>query len=370
MVMKMTCIVQIITPNQTIVSADDAVTMENRIFDGMEKIHILSNDPPIVMMVYGNSDFENIPLENIISEYCKKTDFRKTDSVLKVKDDFLNYINNNLKTETIEEYLNVHLNAFKKEISKELENIDLKCLIQKKEKNNKTTEFKKYALDFEDLIPSNLTKKEKEILGNILEYYFFENLKDKRSGIVISGISKETMKASYSQFEMMLNTGNKVIYEDLDENINVEGNDIKIFAQDEVIKSFLNGIDKEMQQEISASLDYYINATLENLYTNLKEKELLDLNELKIIKDEINTLNENSIAEYTFEDDLTNKKIDNMTKISEELDRMSKEELINMSKILINITRIKQIINSERETVGGNVNTFALSLKHGVEKIN
>ena len=47
---------------------------------------------------------------------------------------------------------------------------------------------------------------------------------------------------------------------------------------------------------------------------------------------------------------------------------MSKGELIKMSKTLINITRFKQIMNSERETVGGNVTTFVLSLKKGIEK--
>jgi hypothetical protein len=32
------------------------------------------------------------------------------------------------------------------------------------------------------------------------------------------------------------------------------------------------------------------------------------------------------------------------------------------------MTRLKQIINLERETVGGNVTTFVLSLKKGIEK--
>ena len=47
---------------------------------------------------------------------------------------------------------------------------------------------------------------------------------------------------------------------------------------------------------------------------------------------------------------------------------MSKEELVKLSKTLIDITRFKQIINSERETVGGNVTTFVLSLNKGIEK--
>lgn len=39
------------------------------------------------------------------------------------------------------------------------------------------------------------------------------------------------MKGSYIQFEMILNTKEKVIFEDIDEDINVNGSKIKIFAQ-------------------------------------------------------------------------------------------------------------------------------------------
>ena len=81
----MTCLVLIITPVLIILAADDAVTLENRIYGGAEKIFGLSNDPPIAMMVYGNSDFRDHPLENLISEYIKKTDFNKENTVLKLK---------------------------------------------------------------------------------------------------------------------------------------------------------------------------------------------------------------------------------------------------------------------------------------------
>ena len=84
-VVKMTCLILIITSILIVLAADDAVTLENRIYEGMEKIHGLSNDPPISMMIYGNSDFSGIPLENIISEYKKKTDFKKVNTILKEK---------------------------------------------------------------------------------------------------------------------------------------------------------------------------------------------------------------------------------------------------------------------------------------------
>lgn len=146
---KMTCLVLIITSILIVLAADDAVTLENRIYEGMEKIHGLSNDPPIAMMIYGNSDFCGIPPENIISEFKKKTDFKKINTVLKVKDEFLKFTNETLQVETVEEYLERELEKFKEEIKDNLNEIDLKQLTKQKERIYKFKCFEGYILDFE-----------------------------------------------------------------------------------------------------------------------------------------------------------------------------------------------------------------------------
>jgi hypothetical protein len=163
----MTCLVLIITSILIVLAADDAVTLENRIYEGMEKICGLSNDPPISMMIYGNSDFCGIPLENIISEFKKKTDFTKIDTVLKVKNAFLSYVNETLNAETVEEYLYNELKKFKEEIKEDLKEIDLKYLTQQKENIQKLECFEKYPLNFEDILPKYLTIGEKRIGENV-----------------------------------------------------------------------------------------------------------------------------------------------------------------------------------------------------------
>ena len=170
----MTCLILIITATLIVLAADDAVTLENRIYGGIEKIHELSNDPPISIMIYGNSEFCNIPLENIISEYKKKTDFKKIDTVVKVKKDLLNFINKSLKSQKIEKYLNEELKQFKLEIKNDLDNINLKKITLEKEKIQKIKEFETVSLTFEDILPNNLTKKELELLNNNLEYVFLK----------------------------------------------------------------------------------------------------------------------------------------------------------------------------------------------------
>lgn len=280
----MTCLVLIITSVLIILAADDAVTLENRIYQGIEKIYELSNDPPISVMIYGNSDFCEIPLENIISEFKKKTDFKKINTVLKVKKEFLNFNNNILQVETVENYLKKELKKFKEEINDNLNEMDIHHLTKQKERIQKFKCFEKYQLDFEDVLPKNLTSNEIEILKNNLEHIFFENLNEKRSGIVISGIDKQSMKSSYTQFEMILNTANNVIFENMSEEIDVSGSKIKIFAQNQVIESFLNGIDEELQDEITNNLPNYIEKTLDYLLKIMKEKRILSKNEYDQMK--------------------------------------------------------------------------------------
>lgn len=364
----MTCLILIVTSILIVLAADDAVTLENRIYDGIDKIHELSTNPPLSMMIYGNSDFENIPLENIISEYIENTDFKKINTVLKVKDDFLKFCNTKLETRQISEYLGNELKKFKAEISTELNETTLSYLTTKKEKIQKPIEFQEYDLDFEDIIPTHLTKEEIAILKNNLEYIFLENLDENNCGIVIAGIDKNTMKGSYCQFEMILNTEDKVLTNDIDEDIDITGSKIKIFAQNEVIKGFLNGIDEDLQEELSNNLLSYINNTLDYLLEDIQSKTLFDLNDVDRLREEIELFKENSVAKYDFEDHLSNMKIENIKKVSEELEGMSKDELVKMSKTLIDITRLNQIIHSERETVGKNVTTIVLSLKNGIEK--
>jgi hypothetical protein len=166
--------VLIITSILIVLAADDAVTLENRIYEGMEKIHELSNDPPICLMIYENSDFCGIPLENIISEFKKKIDFKKINTVLKVKNEFLKFTNETVEVKKVKEYLEKELEKFKEEIIDDLNEADLKQLTKQKETIEKFKCFDEYSLNFDDILPENLTIEEMEILKNNLNTYFLK----------------------------------------------------------------------------------------------------------------------------------------------------------------------------------------------------
>ena len=177
--------------------------------------------------------------------------------------------------------------SLKKVIKETLKEIDYENLNLKQNNIKKPNFMEKINLNFEDIVPKNLSEYDKRKLILNLERIFFEIIDEKQCGIVIVGIDKKTMKGSYCQFEMILNTENEVLIKDIDYEIDITGSKIKIFAQNEVINSFLNGIDEDLQNELSNDITYYIENTLEILIKNIKEKNVLDSNELKKVKSEI-----------------------------------------------------------------------------------
>ena len=363
----MTCLILIITSIFIVLAADDAVTLENRIYEGIEKIHALSNDPPIAMMIYGNSDFGKIALENLITEYAKKTNFDKIKTVKMVKEDFLNYIHQSTDSQILNEYLNRKVMEFKNMI-KELSNDNITYYCSKLDEIKHLNIFENYEFDFEEVIPDYLSKNEKIIFAKNMNNIFLSKLNEEFSGIVIAGFDKKTKKGSYAAFEMVLNTPDNVIINNEIEEFNVQKSCIKIFAQNDVIESFFNGIDETLIIEISNKVGQYVKEVTATILNQIKENNAINDLNLEDVEETIQFLQENDLIKMELEDYIENIKIDNENDILTEIEGMPKEELINMVQSLIKITRLKRILSCEEITVGKNVNTVVLSLKHGIEK--
>lgn len=363
---KMTCLILIITSAIILLAADNAVTLDERIYGEAQKIFKLSNDPPLAMMIYNSSDFCGIPLENIISEFIKKTDFRKTNTVPKVKTNFLKYIHQTLKKQDIEDYLNTKLIEFKKEVI-DLNNEAIEYYSSIEIINEILPIFKEYQFDFSDTTPEYLSTTQKEIFNRNMNNEFLSQLSEQTSGIVIAGFDKKTLKGSYCAFEMILNSKKKVEIANETEEINVKNNTFKIFAQSDVIESFFNGIDETLLEDISENINNYINQTIEYMLTNAKNNRSISEDNLKKIRESFEEIKNNPMIREEFLNDIDNLKVDIKKNILYEIEGMPKKELINMAKSLIKITRLKRILTSERITVGEEVTSYILSLKDGVE---
>lgn len=363
----MSCILSIFTPEKSTVSADSAVSSDNRTYTGIEKIIPLSNDPPIVISCYGNSDFDRMPLENIISEYIKNTDFRKINTVVKVKKDFLAYVHEIMPKQTLDKFLEKELTSFKMDISS-LDDEGLKYYSLIKIPSPSNPVFEKHEFDFDNVVPKNLCDSEKQQFVENMKNIFASTLLEKLSGIVIIGIDKKTMKNSYTSFEMVFNDMDNVLICNEQEEINIDGTKIKVFAQSDVIKSFFNGIDETLLHQITEEIGNYSNESLDILLKNIEDKELLANEDFERIKNEVNYIKENSIIIQDFKTNINNLKSENMKNILDEIEIMPRQEVISMSKTLIDLTKLKRVVSSEQVTVDGKILTYVLSLKNGIEK--
>lgn len=73
----MTSEILIMNKNAIVMAADSAVTVEgSKTYNGVNKLFMLSNDPPMGIMIFGAAYFESIPMETLIKEYRKKTDLK------------------------------------------------------------------------------------------------------------------------------------------------------------------------------------------------------------------------------------------------------------------------------------------------------
>ena len=73
-------------------AADSAVTVGgSKTYTGVNKLFMLSNNPPMGIMIFGAADFENIPMETLIKEYHKKQILMKKMTLYRLKMIFWNF---------------------------------------------------------------------------------------------------------------------------------------------------------------------------------------------------------------------------------------------------------------------------------------
>ena len=66
----MTAEILIMNRNAIAMAADSVVTVGNqKTYTGANKLFMLSNNPPMGIMIWNNADFMGIPLESLIKEF-------------------------------------------------------------------------------------------------------------------------------------------------------------------------------------------------------------------------------------------------------------------------------------------------------------
>lgn len=186
------------------------------------------------------------------------------------------------------------------------------------------------------------------------------------TGIVIAGFNENEMYPSCMQFNIHFNYNNEVKISNFDCLINYDGNAIIPFAQKDVVKTFISGIDEEIKKSITLYFYQFTKEYLKKLKdelnsnNNLKNKSLKEINQEfdKFIENCENQPYEHLKAIEKFEASFTKP-------ILNSIGGLPKNELANMGESLIHITSLKRKISADLESVGGDIDVAIISKGDG-----
>ena len=93
----MTSEVLIMTPSAVAMAADSVVTINgNKTYEGVNKLFMLSKNPPMGIMIYNNANFITIPFETLIKDFREQI---IDDETVNTVDDFRNKFKEYLEKE-------------------------------------------------------------------------------------------------------------------------------------------------------------------------------------------------------------------------------------------------------------------------------
>lgn len=363
----MTSEILIMNKNAIVMAADSAVTVDNKkSYMGVNKLFLLSNDPPMGIMIFGSADFVNVPLETLIKEYREQTDFKELGNINNIKEDFIEYLSGICQEDDFSRNLKNDLANFKKLLLREdclenffnsSDNAEIFSFLEEDEFNI-DVEFKRLAQELE----------EKGVTVDVttLKKCFSNMIALSSTGIVIAGFNQDDFFPSYISFNLIAKQGNKVIIKDIDSQFNYAGRVIIPFAQKDVITTFISGIDYTLENGIvnyfSNFMDLYSEEIVAAIKSNknINEKDLSNV--LKEIRDVKNS-NEMRIEDFVKNIDIFKKGI--YSPILESVGVLPKEDLSSLAESLIHITSLKRKIASDLESVGGDVDVAIISKGDG-----
>lgn len=370
----MTSEILIINKNAIAMAADSAVTVGNKkTYMGVNKLFMLSNNPPMGIMIFGSANFGRVPMETLIKEFRSKTNFEQLANIENIKNEFLSYLDNISNEDTsidifkeLDDFKN-YLIGYSNKCSDEKWNNIINSI-----KNGKSISFfekdeinKKKYYDEIEKISSSLTDN-RAMNEDLVEKCFCEALIDASTGIVIAGFNETDFFPSFISFKLFKDLEGNLISSDEHSEINFKGSAIIPFAQQDVINNFIYGISDQLNGAIVKFFSNFIDGYLDELIDSMKSNNKLNGKDLNTALSEvkrIKSFNESRVM------DLVNtiNQFKNMTSnpIFKSIDALPKDELANMAESMIHITSLKRKIASDLESVGGDIDVALISKGDG-----
>ena len=402
----MTAEIAIANQSAVALAADSAVTVgSQKIYNGAIKLFALSKVEPVGVMIYGNANLMNMPWETIIKEYRKELGSRSFPKIVDYRDDFIKHIEKKkyFSKEEQDIFMIGAARHFYEEIKKEVANkvkdlmrnerdvsedqtLDIlhSCVDVKHEslKNNPIADryTKKFEVSLRDkLLPvlkvvsdeifpgMELASSVKSKLYDIVVFALTRQriLSDYHSGVVIAGFGTDELYPAIhtTLFDGVVGNRPKCIFmEDQSEKLESGVSVIIPFAQQEMVRTFLEGIDPELKK----FQDHLFTALCKNI------PDLIDFGKLKIsptAKAKMKSALSRKIGQSWKELShvFSEFRIEmNTNPVLSMVAALPKDELAAMAEALVNLTAFKRKMTNKLETVGGPIDVAVISKGDGL----
>ncbi|TFH46844.1 MAG: hypothetical protein E4G94_01515 [ANME-2 cluster archaeon] len=401
----MTAEIAILNKHGIALASDSAVTMSgDKIKTSANKLFALSKFHPVGIMIFGNAELMGIPWETIIKIYRIKLGKKKFEQLNGYAEDFLKFLDcgNPLFPDSVqEEFLLTtvyyHLYYIEEEIEKEVNSVILENdkITQKEAKKIISTIIKKHYeewknAEFISSIPKNHTndiiekygekideaidevfqnlpiyKRHfahlKEIAANLFSK--FHILSDHFSGIVIAGFGEKDVFPSIKAYAIEGMVLNKLKYTEYStDEVNFKTNAYIIsFAQDEMVVTFMEGIDpyyRKLEEDyLNEIFSEYVDFVTDNL-TKYDAKDKIAFNKI------LDKISHEILTDYREKLERYRKEV-NADSIINVVSMLPKDELAAMAEALVNLTSFKRKVSMQTETVGGPIDVAVISKGDG-----
>lgn len=405
----MTAEIAILNSNAVALAADSAVTVgreAGKVYASADKLFQMSNTAPVGIMLYGQSTFLGVPWETMIKCYRSELRNKTFPKLADYLQDFIRYVKKSKqmfqRKQQKDDVCAIISGFFHSFLLKKFEDI----VTHESDQNPKMTEVQIKRL-FADLVRAELQETKKypklqgmttKVIDSIKKGYVrnipsirrevFENLPMSRSteqhlkelifelmtserlqergintGVVVAGFGEKEHFPKLIQTIIIGMAADHPLYS-ASEFASIENGGQAILvplAQKEMVLTFMDGIDPNLNSQILHTTDIVFKGLAEVIITEIKKKyPRYGTNLERRVNKSLDEL----------ESDLYNEwkrvRIDEYRDpVMEMVASLPKDELGGMAESLVNLTKFKRRISKEQETVGGPIDVAVITKGDG-----
>lgn len=396
----MTAEVAIVNSGAIALATDSAVTIGGqKIYNSAIKLFALSKTEPVAIMIYGNANLLNVPWETLIKSFRAFNGMKKFDKLeeyskaffkylvekkqyfsedtqkkvffeniyiyfSKIRDDSFQRFRENIIPEGDEE--KIFINILNSIVIDEHSNLINRDLMETMDEDFEKNICEKYSSDIDKIIEEIFEKTpiSKEINSKLYDIAIYLLTRDiflnETSGIVVAGFGDEEIYPSIITYEIETFFEGKLKYKCVKDKSTKIQNDsahkIIAFAQEDIVNTFINGINPAVNEMLSN----YIT----QLFTRLPEL-LYDDSISDRIKDDFSKKSKELLEDFftKFKEHIQEEHISPVLNM---IDALPKDELAAMAEALVLLTAFKRKMTIGIETVGGPIDVAVISKGDGL----